>query len=177
MGNQFGHDRRRREYHDYPEGPDSPRRHASQDDRATDPYRGYEHDRFDREHHEALHAVEDLKRGARRLFRALKGYTRPDERIREDVCDRINEVGRLADADLSDLEVRVQNGEVTLAGSLRDRRQKHLLENAAEAVGGVKDVHDLVRIRRDDEHPDLGQRAESGTQAARGVTSTRPGSA
>jgi osmotically-inducible protein OsmY len=124
----------------------------------------------------------DIKRGARRLFRGLKGYTRSDDRIREDVCDRINDAGERMDADMSDVEVRVQNGEVTLSGVIRDRRQKHAVENAADSVGGVKDVHNLLRVRRDDEAGEAVARAEpNGPQAAgRGVTGSnvnRTGSA
>jgi osmotically-inducible protein OsmY len=123
----------------------------------------------------------DIKRGARRLFRGLKGYTRPDDRIREDVCDRINDAGERMDADVSDVEVRVQNGEVTLSGVIRDRRQKHVVENAADSVGGVKDVHNLLRVRRDDEAGEVVSRPENGPQGAgRGVTGSnvnRTGSA
>jgi hypothetical protein len=121
----------------------------------------------------------DIKRGARRLFRGLKGYTRSDDRIREDVCDRINDAGERIDADVSDVEVRVQNGEVTLSGVIRDRRQKHLVENAADSVGGVKDVHNQLRVRRDDEPEPVSRSEHNGPQATgRGVTSsTRPGSA
>lgn len=166
--------------------------HRSGDFRMTDAYhqgprdpysRDHDHDRwFDRARADGDHALDDLKRGARRLFRAIKGYTRPDDRIREDVCDCINEVGRRLDADVSDVEVRVQNGEVTLAGSLRDRRQKHAIENAADSASGVKDVHNLVRVRRDDETHEVGVRAapEAGATAGRGVTGStmnRPGSA
>ena len=110
---------------------------------------------------EGSHVLEDIKRGARRLFRGIKGYTRPDDRIREDVCDRINAVGEHLDADFGEVDVRVQNGEVTLAGTLRDRRQKHLVENAADSVGGVKDVHNLIRVRREDEAVEAG-RSETG---------------
>jgi hypothetical protein len=123
----------------------------------------------------------DIKRGARRLFRGLKGYTRSDDRIREDVCDRINDAGERIDADVSDVEVRVQNGEVTLSGVIRDRRQKHVVENAADSVGGVKDVHNLLRVRRDDEPEPISRAEHNGPQAtARGATGStvnRPGSA
>jgi hypothetical protein len=73
-----------------------------------------------------------------------KGYVRPDERIYEEVCERLARFGHL---DASDIEVAVKNGEVSLTGSVRDRDQKRLAEDLADGVIGVKDVHNLLRIR------------------------------
>ncbi|HEX4446132.1 MAG TPA: BON domain-containing protein, partial [Polyangiaceae bacterium] len=66
-------------------------------------------------------------------------------------------------------------------GVIRDRRQKHVVENAADSVGGVKDVHNLLRVRRDDEPEPISRAEHNGPQAtARGATGStvnRPGSA
>lgn len=75
-----------------------------------------------------------------------KGYRRSDDRIREDVCDRIATWGWV---DASDVEVRVQDGEVTLSGQVASRRDKRLLEEMIEDISGVIDVHNQVRVRRD----------------------------
>src|SRR5690606_2258933 len=75
-----------------------------------------------------------------------KGYRRSDERIREDVCDRIASWGWV---DASDVEVRVQDGEVTLSGQVGARRDKRLLEEMIEDVAGVIDVHNQIRVRRE----------------------------
>jgi osmotically-inducible protein OsmY len=72
-----------------------------------------------------------------------KGYTRGDERIREDVCERLTEDD---DVDASNLEVRVQNGEVTLTGTVEDRWQKRRAEDVADSVRGVKDVRNELRL-------------------------------
>ncbi len=77
-----------------------------------------------------------------------KGYRRSDERIREDVCECIAETGWV---DASDVEVRVQDGEVTLSGTVDERRDKRLLEDLAEDVPGVRDVHNQIRVRRERE--------------------------
>ncbi|MDF3070303.1 MAG: hypothetical protein K0R38_5904, partial [Polyangiaceae bacterium] len=77
--------------------------------------------------------------------RGPKGYTRTDERIREEVCDRLSMDD---DVDATDIEVRVQDGEVTLEGSVETRRMKHQAEDAAEAVNGVKDVHNKLRVMK-----------------------------
>ena len=76
--------------------------------------------------------------------RGPKGWRRSDERIREDVSEAL---ARHPDIDASDLEVRVENGEVTLSGVVEDRREKRLAEDIAEDVFGVEDVHNELKIR------------------------------
>jgi hypothetical protein len=77
--------------------------------------------------------------------RGPKGYTRTDERVREDVCDRLSQDDEV---DASEISVRVENGEVTLEGSTETRRQKHRAEEIAADVSGVSDVHNNVRVRK-----------------------------
>ncbi len=77
--------------------------------------------------------------------RPPKGYTRSDERIKEDVNDRLMQTW---DLDPSDLEVAVSEGEVTLSGEVRSRNEKFLAEQMAESVLGVKDVLNQLRLRR-----------------------------
>ncbi|AZG16804.1 BON domain-containing protein [Cupriavidus pauculus] len=72
-----------------------------------------------------------------------KGYTRSDERIRDDVCERLAHDGRV---DLREVEVDVEAGVVTLKGSARDRGEKHRIENIAGHVMGVKDVQNQLRV-------------------------------
>jgi osmotically-inducible protein OsmY len=79
--------------------------------------------------------------------RGPKGYKRADERIREDVCDRLTEHG---DIDASDIEVKVQNGEVTLTGTVQEKRFKHMAERIVESLSGVQEVHNQLRIKRED---------------------------
>lgn len=76
--------------------------------------------------------------------RGPKGYRRSDERIREDVNDRLT---WNADLDASDIEVRVIEGEVTLTGVVEDRRAKRLAEDLVEDVFGVHDVQNQLKIR------------------------------
>lgn len=75
--------------------------------------------------------------------RGPRGYQRSDERIREDVNERLTDH---PDIDASEIEVRVDNGEVTLIGAVEDRRTKRLAEDVAESVSGVRDVHNQLRI-------------------------------
>jgi len=75
--------------------------------------------------------------------RGPRGYQRSDERIREDVCERMCECGEL---DASEIEVRVSNAEVTLLGAVRDRQDKRLAEDLTDQVSGVREVHNQIRV-------------------------------
>jgi hypothetical protein len=77
--------------------------------------------------------------------RGPKGYTRSDERIREDICDRLSDDDEV---DARDITVTVKGAEVTLEGSVPDRRSKHRAEDIAESISGVKDVTNHLRARK-----------------------------
>jgi osmotically-inducible protein OsmY len=80
--------------------------------------------------------------------RAPRGYKRSDERIQDDICDRLMQDGRV---DASDVEVKVSNGEVTLTGTIESRAIKHQIENMIDAVSGVQEIHNQLRIKRMDQ--------------------------
>jgi hypothetical protein len=73
-----------------------------------------------------------------------KGYKRSDDRIKEDVCECLTEHG---DIDASDLDVQVREGEVTLSGTVSDRRQKRMVEDAVEQRMGVGHVQNNIRVK------------------------------
>lgn len=86
--------------------------------------------------------------------RGPKNYTRADQRILEDVCERLTEDDHI---DASDIEVQVSDGVVTLTGSVDVRSMKHHAEDVAEACGGVRDVENRIRVsRRDEQGRDAG---------------------
>lgn len=72
-----------------------------------------------------------------------KGYQRSDERIQEDVNDRLSDDEQL---DASEIEVKVEQGEVTLTGSVSERNAKRRAEDLVESVSGVKNVENRIRI-------------------------------
>jgi osmotically-inducible protein OsmY len=74
-----------------------------------------------------------------------KGYVRSDERIREDVSDRLSDDDEL---DASDITVTVVSGEVRLEGTVLDRYSKHRAEDLADSVSGVRDVSNNLRTRK-----------------------------
>ncbi|MDI3308705.1 MAG: BON domain-containing protein [Acetobacteraceae bacterium] len=71
------------------------------------------------------------------------GYTRSDERIREDVRDRLTGDPAL---DASGIEVQVGSGEVTLSGTVRSRPDKRLAGDIAGEISGVKHVQNNLRV-------------------------------
>ena len=73
-----------------------------------------------------------------------KGYVRSDERIREDVSDRLSDEDRL---DASDITVEVSGGEVTLSGYVDSRQAKRMAEDCAEQCAGVGHIQNNLRVR------------------------------
>jgi osmotically-inducible protein OsmY len=69
---------------------------------------------------------------------------RPDERIREDVCD-----GLFVDdeVDASEVTVEVDDGVVTLDGWVAALWEKRRIENLVRACSGVRELRDLLRVR------------------------------
>lgn len=72
-----------------------------------------------------------------------KGYIRADERILEDVNDRLTQDGSV---DASEIQVSVKNGEVTLNGTVADRWEKRRAEDCADMVSGVRHTQNNLRI-------------------------------
>jgi hypothetical protein len=105
-------------------------------------FRGYGDDQR-RGERESSFAGTRLPEFGRFAGRGPKGYQRADERIREDVCDRLTDD---PDIDASDLTVQVKNCEVTLEGTVQDRQTKRRAEDCAEAVPGVKQVHNRLQV-------------------------------
>jgi hypothetical protein len=98
-----------------------------------------------------------------------RNYQRSDERLLDQVCERICMHGEL---DASDLSIEVQDGEVYLTGTVQDRYEKRLAEDIAESVPGVHDVHNRLRVqasnRLRDEPGSLGQFYSSDMGEGRG---------
>lgn len=77
--------------------------------------------------------------------RSPKGYERSDERIKEDLCERLTNDPRI---DASEISITVKSGVVTLEGSIRDRTQKYCAEDLADNISGVKDVQNRLNVTR-----------------------------
>jgi osmotically-inducible protein OsmY len=84
-----------------------------------------------------------VKLGLRK--RGPKNYQRSDERIHEDVCERLRHDSRL---DVAEVSVEVDHGTVRLEGTVPDRQMKHAIEDIAAGCAGVRDVENRIRVVR-----------------------------
>jgi hypothetical protein len=75
--------------------------------------------------------------------RGPKNFKRSDDRIHEDVCQRLTDDPWL---DASEIEVGVSAGEVTLSGSVESREAKRRAEDLAEDRTGVTNVRNDLRV-------------------------------
>ena len=80
--------------------------------------------------------------------RGPKGYQRSDDRVREDVSDALERDGEV---DASEIVVTVASGEVTLEGTVPDRKSKRRAEDLIEDLSGVKEVHNHLRVKKHDD--------------------------
>lgn len=96
--------------------------------------------------------------------RGPKGFTRSDERIREDVCERLTYDWSV---DASDVEVNVSKGEVTLTGSVESRHSKRRAEDIVDDIPGVRHVQNNLRVKESVE-------GTTGTVSTGTGTTTRP---
>ncbi|MGZ3744679.1 MAG: BON domain-containing protein [Pseudobdellovibrionaceae bacterium] len=111
----------------------------------------------------------------RYVGRGPKGYTRSDERIKEEICEILT---RDPNVDASDIEIEVKEGEVTLSGFVPDRKMKHSAEDLIEKCMGVKDIINNLRIQKEEPHSESEtergeRRGSSGSSSKKsGSTST-----
>lgn len=82
-------------------------------------------------------------RPVRRYPPGPKGYRRSDERIREDLCERLM---RARHIDSSEVSVEVTDGKVVLEGTVPQRRMKHAIEDMADACLGVHDIENRIQV-------------------------------
>ena len=83
-------------------------------------------------------------RTERRYPPGPKGYQRSDERLREDISERLMEARYI---DSSDVTVAVSGAKVVLEGTVPERRMKHAIEDLADACPGVQDIENRIRVR------------------------------
>lgn len=74
-----------------------------------------------------------------------KGYQRSDERIKEEVCERLTWHGQI---DASNIEIDVKDGEVTLRGQVEHKYEKRMAEDIIESIHGVKDIQNEIHVQK-----------------------------
>jgi osmotically-inducible protein OsmY len=124
------------------------------------PQQGNQYSGYGRPNQDQSWSSSNATVGQYRGSRTPKGYTRSDDRIREDVNDRLMQSN---DLDPSEIEVQVSSGEVKLTGTVESRHEKFLAEQLAEAVLGVKDIENQLRVQRQNS----GGRSESQVEGKR----------
>jgi len=92
-----------------------------------------------------------------------RGYQRSDERLREEVYDRLIQQ---TDIDVSDIEVAATEGVITLSGAVDSRWEKHRVEDLVDSIWGAKDIRNNLRVksgRGEEAAPAQGGRGQSGS--------------
>jgi hypothetical protein len=94
-----------------------------------------------------------------------QGYQRSDERIHEEVCERLTHHGRI---DASQIDLQVQDGEVTLSGTVEHREMKRLAEDAIENIYGITNIQNNIKVRKQHDQQDDQQRQRHDQQREQG---------
>lgn len=95
---------------------------------------------------ESMSFLEDerkLQRGQHR-GKGPRSYQRSDERIQEDINDRLCEDSFI---DATDIEVQVSHGEIVLTGVVEDTTSKWRAEHIVSGVAGVKNLENYLRTK------------------------------
>jgi len=83
-------------------------------------------------------------RGAGHRGKGPKNFSRSDERIMEDANERLMDDDNV---DASEIQVQVQNGEVTLSGTVQSKSEKRCAEDCVDNVSGVRNVQNNLRVK------------------------------
>ena len=75
--------------------------------------------------------------------RGPRNHVRSDDSIIDELISRMTDHDEL---DATEILVMVEGGVVTLTGEVPERRMKHLAEDLADAVRGVKDIDNRIRV-------------------------------
>lgn len=86
-----------------------------------------------------------------------RDYRRSDERIRADVCEALTDDPRV---DAREIEVKVADEVVTLAGCVPSRAEKRRAEDVALRCRGVHDVLNALRVAACDDEVGIGKASE-----------------
>jgi osmotically-inducible protein OsmY len=98
----------------------------------------------------------DRRRSGEHKGKGPRGYQRSTERIREDVSDRLAEDDYV---DASDIDIKVEDNEVILTGTVNSREEKRRAEDLVESISGVKNVENRIKVSR----PDVGRTETTNT--------------
>ena len=109
------------------------------DRRGSNADRSWEEERSTRTGYRPLQERLESHRG-----KGPRSYRRSDERILQDVNDRLYDDPYV---DATDVEVNVRDGEVFLTGTVEDLQSKRRAEDIGQSVSGVRNVENSLRVR------------------------------
>lgn len=116
----------------------------------------------------SLGGREQSVRSTGQTTKGPKGYIRSDERIRDDVADRLLDAH---ERDWSDVEVLVAGGTVTLSGTVPNREMRWEVEQLTEGVRGVIDIENQVRVKRQESsESSLGMKSQAPSTSGKSET-------
>ena len=100
--------------------------------------------------------------GYQRSYRGMgpQNYKRPDERIRDDVYERLTDSHEI---DARHIMVDVNQGNVTLTGTVPERQMRYAAEDLVESCMGVSNINNQLKVQ---------DTSESGTSGLAGSTGT-----
>lgn len=118
-----------------------------------------------------VQAATDGERQGEHRGRGPADYRRSDDRIREDVNDRLTDDAHI---DASGIQVAVKDGEVTLSGTVDSRFAKRHAEDLAERISGARHVQNNLRVRDSDSRgaSSYGSTSSSASGGEAGPTTT-----
>lgn len=81
-----------------------------------------------------------------RSYRGLgpQTYKRSDDRIRDDVCERLTDSERI---DASNVTIDVNQGAVTLSGTVPERHMRYAAEDLVDDALGVESINNQLRVQ------------------------------
>jgi hypothetical protein len=89
--------------------------------------------------------AEPRGRPPRRYPPGPKGYQRSDERLREDISERLMQAHEI---DSSEVTVEVSGAKAVVEGTVPQRWMKHAIEDLVDACPGVQDIDNRIRVSR-----------------------------
>jgi hypothetical protein len=100
-----------------------------------------------------------------------EAYQRSNERIEEDINERLTHHGQI---DARNIEVKIDQGNVTLTGTVKNRQMKRMAEDVVESVWGVHNIQNELKVQdRQEEHQ--GRHEQQEEQQTETTASTRGG--
>jgi len=96
---------------------------------------------------------------SRQSFRGMgpANYKRSDERIRDDIYERLTDSHVI---DARAVMVEVSEGNVTLSGTVNERRMRYAAEDLVERIGGVSNINNQLRVQAQEQAHSQGQQAQ-----------------